>query len=78
MQDNPMLTIEFPSSMSSRVLNALRADPLSVDLRALSSHFYSLAIRCFDLFDDDEVVGVMLDVGDYAISPVNTYPFLDL
>ncbi|KAL9115187.1 MAG: hypothetical protein Q9227_000981 [Pyrenula ochraceoflavens] len=59
--DTPLLKIEYPTTLSPRVLNALRADPLTVDLRALSPHFYSLAMRCFDLFDDDEVVGVMLE-----------------
>lgn len=34
----PILTLDMPTALSPRVLNALKADPKTVDLRALAQH----------------------------------------
>ena len=44
------------------MLDALRADPKSVDLRQQAPHFYALAAKVLDLFEDDEVVDVLVEV----------------
>jgi GINS complex subunit 3 len=59
---SPNLALDLPSSLSTHVLNALRADPRTVELRALAPHFYSLASRILDLFEEDELVDVLSDV----------------
>jgi len=41
------------------VLNALKASPQSVDLRQQASHFYALAARMLELFDEEELVDVL-------------------
>jgi len=57
-----MATIDLPTSLSSRVLNALKADPRTVDLRAQAPHFFSLGARMLELFEEEELVDVLIDV----------------
>ncbi len=72
-----MLNLDLPPSISPRVLNALKADPRTVDLRALASHFYELAARVLELFEEDEVVDVLsetfkkraAEIADHAHNP---------
>jgi GINS complex subunit 3 len=55
-------------------MNALKADPKSVDVRALASHFYSLGSRVLELFEEEEVCDVLMEswrtraaeISDYA------------
>lgn len=56
------MTLDFPAPLQQRVINALKADPNSVDLRAQAPHFYALGARILDLFEDDEMVDVLTDV----------------
>ncbi|MCJ1410381.1 DNA replication protein [Ptychographa xylographoides] len=56
-----VVTLDLPASLSPRVLNALKADPRTVDLRALASHFYELAARSLDFFEEDEIVDVLCE-----------------
>ena len=58
-----MATIDMPSALSQRVLNALKADPRTVDLRAQAPHFYSLGVRMLELFEEDEMAEVLAEVG---------------
>lgn len=72
-----MLNLDLPPSISPRVLNALKADPRTVDLRALASHFYELAARVLELFEEEEVVDVLsetfkkraAEIADHAHNP---------
>lgn len=56
------------------MLNALKADPKSVDLRAQAQHFYALGARILDLFEEDEILDVLTEtfrvraaeIGDHA------------
>ena len=59
---DPVLSIDLPASLAPRVLNALKANPRTVDLRSLAPHFYELAARALDLFDEDEIVDVLTEV----------------
>jgi hypothetical protein len=43
-------------------MNALKADPKSVDLRALATHFYRLGVRVLQVFEDEELVDLLADV----------------
>lgn len=56
---SPILTIDLPPLLSSRVLNALRADPISVDLRQQARYFYAFATRVLELFEEEDVVDVL-------------------
>lgn len=43
-------------------MNALKADPRTVDLRSLAPHFYSLGVRILELFEEEEMVDILTDV----------------
>lgn len=43
-------------------MNALKADPRTLDLRALAPHFYNLSERILELFEEEEMVDVLSDV----------------
>ena len=60
----PLVTLDFPAPMQQRVINALKADPNSVDLRAQAPHFYALGARILDLFEDDDIVDVLTEVSE--------------
>ena len=60
----PVLSIDLPTSLAPRVLNALKANPKTVDLRAQAPHFYDLAARALELFEEDEIVEVLTEVSD--------------
>lgn len=57
-----LVTLDMPPALSERVMNALKADPRTVDLRALAPHFYSLGERILELFEEEEMVDVLTDV----------------
>ena len=63
--NQPLVTLDFPVPLQQRVINALKADPKSVDLRAQTPYFYSLGARILDLFEDEDVVDVLIDVGSF-------------
>lgn len=58
----PLITLDFPVPLQQRVINALKADPNSIDLRVQSPHFYTLGARILDLFEDDDIVDVLTEV----------------
>ena len=57
-----LCTLDLPASISPRVLAALKAGPKTVDLRQLASHYYDLAARVLDLFEEEEIVDVLSEV----------------
>ena len=56
------MNIDLPPSLSPRVLNALKANPKTVDVRGQAAHFYDLAARALELFEEDEIVEVLTKV----------------
>ena len=62
LSSGPALNLDLPASLAPRVLNALKADPRTVDLRALAPHFYGLAARALDLFEEEEIVDILTEV----------------
>jgi GINS complex subunit 3 len=65
-----MVMPNYPPSLQPRVIKALQADPKSVDLRAQAPHYYALGAKILDLFEDDDLVGVLLDVRIMLVSSV--------
>ena len=57
----PLCTLDLPSSLAPRVLNALKADPKTVDLRSLAAHYYELAARVLELFEEEDIVDVLME-----------------
>ena len=58
----PLMSMELPASVSDRVLNALKADPKTVDLSHQAPYFYRLAALALELFEEDEIVEILTDV----------------
>jgi len=48
-------------------MNALKADPRTVDLRSLAPHFYSLGVRILELFEEEEMVDILSYVGQAIV-----------
>lgn len=44
------------------MINALKANPRTVDLRAQAPHYYALGARIMELFEDQAVLDTLLDV----------------
>lgn len=57
-----LASLDMPFALGPRVLNALKADPKSVDVRAQAPWFYGLGERMLELFEDEEVGEVLLEV----------------
>jgi GINS complex subunit 3 len=51
-----------PVALSQRVINALKADPKTVELRSQAQHFYNLGARTMELFEGEEMIDVLTDV----------------
>jgi len=62
LNTSALVTLDTPSALAPRVMNALKADPRTVDLRALAPHFYNLGARILELFDEDDMIDVLADV----------------
>ncbi|CAL3963465.1 unnamed protein product [Diplocarpon coronariae] len=56
-----LVTLDLPPSLAPRVMNALKAEPKSVDLRALAQNFYGLGARILELFEEEEVCDVLTE-----------------
>jgi len=57
MNTSSLVTLSIPTPLSPRVFNALKADPRTVDLRSLASHFYNLATRLLEMYVEDITKG---------------------
>lgn len=68
----------MPEALSERVMNALKADPRTLDLRALAPHFYNLSERILELFEEEEMVDVLGDVGGSDLGRAGTNEMSDI
>ncbi|KAL8905553.1 MAG: hypothetical protein Q9171_006620 [Xanthocarpia ochracea] len=59
LDNRPLLTLDLPASLQPRVLNALKADAKSVDLRGLEVYFFEGASRILELLEEEEVGDVL-------------------
>lgn len=57
-----LATLDLPPALSQRVMNALKADPRTVDLRAQAPHYYGIGARMLELFEEEEMVGILTNV----------------
>ncbi|KAF1977515.1 DNA replication complex GINS protein PSF3 [Bimuria novae-zelandiae CBS 107.79] len=56
-----LVSLDHPTALSHRVLNALKADARTVDLRSLAPHFYNLGARILELFEEEEMIEILSD-----------------
>jgi GINS complex subunit 3 len=62
------VTLDLPDCLSSKVLNALKADARTVELRAQAPYFYALGTRILELFEDEELSDVLSEVSRSLLS----------
>jgi len=55
------IPFELPDALSRKVLNALKADPRTVELRALAPHFYAMGAHMIESLNDDELLEVLTE-----------------
>ncbi|KAL9125119.1 MAG: hypothetical protein Q9217_005627 [Psora testacea] len=59
----PICQLDLPPCIGGvKEMNALKADPRVVDLRELCAHYYELAARVLELWEEEELVGVLCEV----------------
>lgn len=63
-----VVSLDLPTALAPRIQNALKADPRTVDLRALASHYYSLGERILGLLEEDELVDILTEVWPFPPS----------
>ncbi|KAK8214483.1 DNA replication complex GINS protein PSF3 [Phyllosticta capitalensis] len=56
-----MVSLDLPAALSARVVNALKADSRTVDLRALAPHFFTLGAWMLDLFEEEELGEILAE-----------------
>lgn len=54
-------------------MNALKADPKSVDLRALAQNFYGLGSRILELFEEEDVCDVLMETFRTRAAEINDH-----
>ncbi|KAK5014519.1 DNA replication protein [Cryomyces antarcticus] len=57
-----LIELDLPDALSTRIMNVLQADAKTVDIRALAPHFYTLAARILELFDEKGMVEILDEV----------------
>jgi len=62
LPDTAFIEISSPPEFSPKVLNALKTDPINVDVRLLSSVYFKLAERWLSLLDDPELLKILVEV----------------
>lgn len=60
--NSSLATLDLPQALSQRVMNALKADPKTVDIRAQAQHFYNIGARMLELFEEEEMVDILTNV----------------
>lgn len=55
-------SVDMPNALGKRVINAMSADPKSVDVRAQAQYFYGLAEKMLETQVNDELSDCLIDV----------------
>lgn len=61
-ESTPFLQMLTPETFTNKVINAIKADPVSLDLHSINPHFYSLAIKWINLFSDKDLAKIVSDL----------------
>ena len=61
-----LASLDMPAALNQHVVHALSADPRSVDIRERATYFFGLGERMLELFEDEDLIATLLDVGRYS------------
>ncbi|SZF04753.1 unnamed protein product [Blumeria hordei] len=68
-----LVTLDLPQCLAPRVMNALKADPISVDIRTLAPNFYGLGARVLELFEEEEVCDILMQTWRARAAVINDH-----
>lgn len=74
--NSSLATLDLPPALSQRVMNALKADPKSVDIRAQAQHFYNIGARMLELFEEEEMVDILTNVSGCPYLPMTEHDLI--
>ena len=74
--NTPFVEMQVPGALGPKVLAAVRADPVALDVHAVQPHFYALALRWCALYADQDlarqVAGLLLqraqEINGFAVA----------
>lgn len=61
-----LASLDMPKALGQKVINALLADPTSVQVRDHATYFFGLGERMLELFEDEDLIITLLEV---SVSP---------
>lgn len=61
-QFTPFLNMLTPETFTNKVINAIKTDPISLDLHSINPYFYALAIKWIELFSDKDLAEIVSDL----------------
>ncbi|KAI9800659.1 MAG: hypothetical protein M1825_003981 [Sarcosagium campestre] len=56
-----LVNAEPPDALSSRVLNALKADARTIDIRAIAPYFYNLGAKVLEISEEEEIISTLIE-----------------
>ena len=71
--NSSLATLDLPQALSQRVMNALKADPKTVDIRAQAQHFYNIGARMLELFEEEDMVDILTNVSSQPCFPTTDH-----
>lgn len=54
----PFVELLPPEIFSTKVINAIKADPVTIDLHSISSHFLTLSLKWISLFGEEDLASI--------------------
>lgn len=61
-ENSAFLTLMTPEAFSTKVINAIKTDPVALDLHSINPQFYSLAIKWIGLFSDQDLAEIVSEL----------------
>ncbi|CCF56301.1 hypothetical protein KAFR_0A08670 [Kazachstania africana CBS 2517] len=69
----PFVELMTPDAFSAKVINAIKADPVSLDVHSISPHFFALAIKWIALFNDKELAAIVTELMLQRAQEINNH-----
>lgn len=71
----PFIEMSTPESFSQKVTNAIKTDPVSLDLHSINPHFYELALKWCGLYSDKNLSEIVSHLLIQRAQEINNFAF---
>lgn len=61
-ENTPFITLMTPEAFSIKVINAIKTDPVALDIHSINPKFYALAIKWIGLFGDRDLAEIVSEL----------------